>query len=232
MDLQITNNSFRAQIVLAIQNDIFNNREVGDKLPSEADYAREFNVTRSTVQKALKDLQRMNLIKKVQGKGSFVHQTQPKVKLFNFKGFSDYAHQIGVTPVNKILDQQVITDGVNRIFYLKRLRMFNSDNALIPMTVDESRINLNQFHGLEKYDFSKQSLHSVIRQDYKIIPSTTLLSMSAVAADEELAKNLQCNVHAPLLQAQGIVHDEEGRVVEKVKVTYSNFAEFDLTLGI
>lgn len=232
MDLQRTNNSLRAQIVLAIQNDIFNNREVGDKLPSEADYAKEFNVTRSTVQKALKNLQRMNLIKKIQGKGSFVHQTQPKVKLFNFKGFSDYAHQIGATPVNKILDQQVITDGVNRILYLKRLRMFNSDNALIPMTVDESRINLNQFHGLEKYDFSKKSLYSVIRQDYKIIPSTTLLRMSAIAADDELAKNLQCNIHDPLLQAQGVVHDEEGRVVEKAKVTYSNFAEFDLTLGI
>ncbi|MFR0771804.1 MAG: winged helix-turn-helix domain-containing protein [Limosilactobacillus pontis] len=64
MDLQRTSNSLRAQIVLAIQNDIFNNREVGDKLPSEADYAKEFNVTRSTVQKALKDLQRMNLIKR------------------------------------------------------------------------------------------------------------------------------------------------------------------------
>lgn len=232
MDLQRTNNSLRAQIVLTIQNDIFNNREVGDKLPSEADYAKEFNVTRSTVQKALKDLQRMNLIKKVQGKGSFVHQTQPKVKLFNFKGFSDYAQQIGATPVNKVLDHQVITTGGNRILYLKRLRMFDSDNTLIPMTVDESRISLNQFHGLDKYDFSKKSLYSVIRQDYKIIPSTTLLRMSAVAADEELARNLQCHVHDPLLQAQGVVHDEEGRVVEKAKVTYSNFAEFDLTLGI
>lgn len=232
MDLQRTNNSLRAQIVLAIQNDIFNNREVGDKLPSEADYAKEFNVTRSTVQKALKDLQQMNLVKRIQGKGSFVHQTQPKVKLFNFKGFSDYAQQVGATPVNKILDQQVITDGGNRIFYLKRLRMFNSDGNLIPMTVDESRISLNQFHGLEKYDFNKESLYSVIRQNYKIIPSTTLLRMSAVAADEELAANLQCNLHDPLLQAQGVVHDEEGRVVEKVKVTYSNFAEFDLTLGI
>ncbi|MDN3536812.1 UTRA domain-containing protein [Limosilactobacillus fermentum] len=110
--------------------------------------------------------------------------------------------------------------------------MFNSDNTLIPMTVDESRISLNQFHGLEKYDFSKESLYSIIRQEYKTIPSTTLLRMSAVVADEELAQNLQCKVHDPLLQAQGIVHDEEGKIVEKAKVTYSNFAEFDLTLGI
>lgn len=232
MDLKRSNNSLREQIVLAIQNDIFNNREVGEKLPSEAEYANEFNVTRSTVQKALKDLQRMNLIKKIQGKGSFVHQTQPKIKLFNFKGFSDYAQQIGVTPVNKILEKKVITDGSNKTLYLKRLRMFNSDNTLIPMTVDESRISLNQFHGLEKYDFSKESLYSIIRQEYKTIPSTTLLRMSAVVADEELAQNLQCKVHDPLLQAQGIVHDEEGKIVEKAKVTYSNFAEFDLTLGI
>lgn len=85
---------------------------------------------------------------------------------------------------------------------------------------------------MEKYDFIKESLYSIIRQEYKTIPSTTLLRMSGVAADEELAQNLQCKVHDPLLQAQGIVHDEEGKIVEKAKVTYSNFAEFDLTLGI
>lgn len=232
MDLKRSNNSLRAQIVLAIQSDIFNNREVGDKLPSEAEYADKFNVTRSTVQKALKDLQRMNLIEKVQGKGSFVHQTQPKVKLFNFKGFTDYAQQIGATPVSKVLEKKVITNDNEKILYLQRLRMFDDDNALIPITVDESRVSLNRFHGLDKYDFGKESLYSIIRQEYKTIPAATLLRMSAVSADEKLAQNLQCNVHDPLLQAQGIVHDEEGRIVEKAKVTYSNFAEFDLTLGI
>ncbi|MGM9891762.1 GntR family transcriptional regulator [Limosilactobacillus sp.] len=232
MDLQRSNNSLRAQIVLAIQNDIFNNRKVGDKLPSEAEYANEFDVTRSTIQKALKDLQRMNLIERVQGKGSFVHQRQPKVKLFNFKGFSDYAQQIGAKPVSKILEKKIITDNSNKILYLKRLRMFDSDDSLIPITVDESQVSLNRFHGLEKYDFSKESLYSIIRQEYKTIPSTTLLRMSAVSADKELAENLQCNIHDPLLQAQGVVHDEEGKIVEKAKVTYSNFAEFDLTLGI
>ena len=35
-----------------------------------------------------------------------------------------------------------------------------------------------------------------------------------------------------LLQAEGIVHDQSGEVVENVKVIYSNYAEFDLTLGM
>ncbi|MDN3536813.1 winged helix-turn-helix domain-containing protein [Limosilactobacillus fermentum] len=87
MDLKRSNNSLREQIVLAIQNDIFNNREVGEKLPSEAEYANEFNVTRSTVQKALKDLQRMNLIKKFKEKVHLYTRHNRKLSFLTSKDF-------------------------------------------------------------------------------------------------------------------------------------------------
>lgn len=222
------NGNLRAQIVSAIQNDIFTNRKVGDKLPSEAEYASAFNVTRSTVQKALKDLEQMNLIEKIQGKGSFVHQTKPHVKLFNFKGFTDYAHQIGAEAVNKIISAKVNKDQ----YILRRLRLIKTDQSLIPMTLDESIINLKKFPGVDNYDFSKQSLYEVIRQEYKTYPSTSSLRMTAISANKEEAKLLDCSEKSALLQAEGIVHDQSGEVVENVKVIYSNYAEFDLTLGM
>ena len=232
MNLQKPNNSLRAQIVSAIQNDIFNHREVGEKLPSESEYADEFGVTRSTVQKALKDLQQMSLIEKVQGKGSFVRQKRPKVKLFNFKGLSDYALQIGATPINKLLTHKIVEEQGTHTLLLRRLRIFKTDSSTVPMTVDESRLNLSRFKGLDKYDFAKQSLYSVIRKEYKVITEKTMLRMVAISADDELAEAFKCKVNDPLLQTQGIVRDEQGEVVEKVRVTYSDFAEFDLTLGI
>ncbi|QLL69137.1 GntR family transcriptional regulator [Lactobacillus sp. 3B(2020)] len=232
MKLQANNLTIRAQIVSAIQEDIFSNRKVGDKLPSEADYADYFGVTRSTVQKALKDLQRMNLIQKVQGKGSFVHQTQPKVRLFNFKGFTDYAKQIGANPVSKVIKQKKVTHDGNKVLSLKRLRLFETNGKLTPITLDESEINLRDFPKIDKNDFEKKSLYQVIRDDYHVIPSTTILHMSAVKADDATANLFGCNVGDPLLRATGVVHDESGKVIEQVKVTYSDFTEFDLTLGI
>ncbi|MBB1078784.1 GntR family transcriptional regulator [Limosilactobacillus sp. STM2_1] len=226
------NSNLRAQIVSAIQNDIFTNRKVGDKLPSEAEYAEMFNVTRSTVQKALKDLEQMNLIEKVQGKGSFVHQTKPHVKLFNFKGFTDYAHQIGAIAVNKIVSTEIVKENGRSLYKLRRLRLIKTDQKLTPMTLDESIIDLQKFPKLDQYDFSKQSLYEVIRQEYKVYPSTSLLRMSAISANKEEAQMLDCNEHSALLQAEGIVHDQSGEVVERVKVIYSHYAEFDLTLGM
>ncbi|WP_225357098.1 UTRA domain-containing protein [Limosilactobacillus reuteri] len=71
-----------------------------------------------------------------------------------------------------------------------------------------------------------------MRQEYKTYPSTSSLRMTAISANKEEAKLLDCSEKSALLQAEGIVHDQSGEVVENVKVIYSNYAEFDLTLGM
>ena len=100
------------------------------------------------------------------------------------------------------------------------------------MTLDESVLDLQRFPGLNNYDFSKQSLYETIRQEYKTYPSTSLLRMSALSANQAEAQLLDCDEHSALLQAEGVVHDQNGETVEKVKVIYSHYAEFDLTLGM
>ena len=115
---------------------------------------------------------------------------------------------------------------------MRRLRLIKADQNLTPMTLDESVLDLQRFPGLNDYDFSNQSLYETIRQEYKTYPSTSLLRMSALSANQEEAKLLDCDEHSALLQTEGIVHDQNGETVERVKVIYSHYAEFDLTLGM
>lgn len=225
-------NSLRAQIVAAIQRDIFENRKVGEKLPSEAEYAEKFGVTRSTIQKALIDLTEMNLIRRIQGKGSFVNMRRPIVKMFNFKGFSDYAKHIGAEPVTSVIDNQVEIINGQHIMVLRRLRSVKSATGLIPLTLDESKLSLDSFPKLNKYDFSQLSLYDTLRKEYSVLPMTTTLKMSAITADSRLQDLLQCGESDPLLQAQGTVFDVNSQVVEMVKIVYSQQAEFDINLGI
>ncbi|KRN43826.1 GntR family transcriptional regulator [Limosilactobacillus ingluviei] len=224
--------SLRAQVVAAIQTDIFKNYEIGDKLPSEAEYANEFGVTRSTIQKALLDLKNMHLIEKVQGKGTFVTMKQPRVKLFNFHGFSDYARQIGAIPVNKVIKQEVNRIGAISFLTLVRLRSIKNANGITPLTLDESILNLNTFPKLEQFDFAEHSLYETLRENYNAHPANSTLRMSALAAEQNQATLLDCPVGHPLLQADGTVFDMDGEIVEQVKVIYSDHAEFKLTLGI
>jgi DNA-binding LacI/PurR family transcriptional regulator len=46
----------------------------GDSLPSEHEWAETLNISRSTVRHALAELERAGLIRRVQGKGTFIHE--------------------------------------------------------------------------------------------------------------------------------------------------------------
>lgn len=225
-------NSLRAQIVADIQSDIFKNREVGEKLPSEAEYAKQFKVTRSTIQKALKDLGEMNLINKVQGKGSFVAMKQPKVKMFNFKGFSDYARHIGAEPVTKVLSKKIEKAENTKYLILRRLRSIKTNTGCVPLTLDQSTLDLTTFPGLQNFNFETNSLYDVLRTEFRVNPMATTLRMSAITLDGKEAKQLDCFSSTPLLQANGTVFDSNNDVVEVVKIVYSQYAEFKINLGI
>ncbi|WP_461240243.1 GntR family transcriptional regulator [Paucilactobacillus sp. N302-9] len=225
-------NSLRAQIVAAIQTDIFENRQIGEKLPSETEYAEKFGVTRSTIQKALIDLTEMNLIKKVQGKGSFVNMRQPIVKMFNFKGFSDYAKHIGATPITKVINNIIEERDGEKFMILRRLRSIKTATGAIPLTLDESHLSLSRFPNLTDFDFNDRSLYDTLREEYGVNPMTTTLKMSAIAADSQVKELLECKEADPLLQAQGTVFDANSEVVETVRIIYSQQTEFDINLGI
>lgn len=48
----------------------------GDRLPSEFELSDEFSVSRITATRAVKELERLGLVKRIKGKGTFVHSSQ------------------------------------------------------------------------------------------------------------------------------------------------------------
>ncbi|UNK18300.1 GntR family transcriptional regulator [Paenibacillus sp. N3/727] len=65
-------------IVIALKTKIESGElKIGDKLPTEAEISKEYNVSRITSKRALTELENANLIYRVQGKGSFVNSVLP-----------------------------------------------------------------------------------------------------------------------------------------------------------
>lgn len=60
----------------------------GDKVPSETQLAKEFNASRMTANRALKELTEENRIIRVQGVGSFVAKTKPEASLLEIKSIA------------------------------------------------------------------------------------------------------------------------------------------------
>lgn len=223
-------NNVRTQILADIQKDIFSNRTKGEKLPSESFYVKKYQVARSTIQKVFKDLEGLQLVERIQGKGSFVKNIKPKINIVNYKGFSDYASEMGSTPVTKQIKKEVIDDG-NQL-YLQRLRGITIENKNIWLTLDETIVDLNKYPGLDSYDFEKNSLYDVLRKEYNSSPVTAQLSSNAVVASENERKLLEVKRHTPLLKIDGEILDEKGKILEKVNILYGPNANFQLIVGI
>ena len=78
----------------AIQNHEF---KPGDRIPSENELAREFNISRVTIRRALQELAQQEKIVSVPGKGSFV--LQPKIEpLTALTSFSENMRAQGYEP--------------------------------------------------------------------------------------------------------------------------------------
>ncbi len=60
----------------------------GDKVPSETQLAKEFNASRMTANRALKELNEENRILRVQGVGSFVAKIKPEASLLEIKSIA------------------------------------------------------------------------------------------------------------------------------------------------
>jgi len=223
------NQSVRAQIVADIQSTILKGMKTGDQLPSEADYAEQYGVTRSTIQKALKDLEDLQMIDRVQGKGSFVKQKNPKIDMFNFKGFSDYALQMGAEPVTKVLKKEIVDD---QELVLQRLRGINTGGNTIQLTLDESHLDLTAFPGLDQVDFAQQSLYQTLRKKFNVYPATANLLVSPIMPTAEQATLLEVEAQQPLLQVTGQVRTSENDLVETIKVIYSSQSNFKFVVGV
>lgn len=219
-------------ISMDIRQDIIKNHKVGDKLLSESDYVKSYGVSRTTIQRALKELERQGIIERRQGQGSFVKLMKPKIDMYNFKGFSEYARQIGAQAVTKQVSKDVNTMNGDLVMQLKRLRGIQQNNDITQLTLDHSILNLKDFPGLEDFDYENNSLYDVLRNEYNVEPATANLSVHPVMPTEEEAKLLEVSVKNPLLVVSGKVFTYDNVIVEDVRIMYSNRANFKFIVSV
>ncbi|MDM5231332.1 GntR family transcriptional regulator [Lysinibacillus pakistanensis] len=109
---------------------------VGDILPSEAELEKIFKVSRTPVRNALKQLENDKIIHRVQGKGSFVSNQQPKQTWTSMSGFRNhYSNDWEKISVRTIEIKEVVNphfakllklEEDTEIIYLKRIRYLNN----------------------------------------------------------------------------------------------------------
>ncbi|EHQ63878.1 GntR family transcriptional regulator [Paenibacillus dendritiformis] len=221
------------QLQRIIRQDIIRGKyKEGDMIPSEAQMMKLYGVTRTTIRKAISDLVNEGLLRQVQGKGNFVCLREVKQNIWNFSGFTDYVTKKNETPVSKVLEQRIITQDGREWMKLVRVRGIKNKLATLWLTIDTSLVPLSVFPGIDQYDFSRQSLYSIMKQQYKTVPTHALLQIEPIMGDKNTKELLAYEEDIPLLQANGTVISEDEAEIEQVQVIYGPHMNFKIVTSI
>ena len=149
--------------------------KAGENIPSEYKLMDILNISRGTIKKAIETLSGQGLILKIQGKGTFVADSNISYSLgINGHGFLSVSESLDLAGIDYetkvikagyiIADEDVakklqILPG-SKVFYLERVRSINKKGAIFM----ENWVNPILCPTIDKYDFNNEKLFPVIER--------------------------------------------------------------------
>jgi GntR family transcriptional regulator len=195
--------------------------KANDRLPSEDELGLEFGVSKITVRQAVRDLAQAGLVRREQGRGTFVGDNQIRFGPRLLNSFTDEMRDTGLQPGSQVLEKKVITatpelitklqlvEGAE-VFLLKRLRLAGGE----PMGLQTVYIPCQIAPGLLDIDFGTASLYETLEQRYGAAPYHATQTHFASLADRKQAKLLKIKEGSPLLSGERLTFLRGGRPLE------------------
>jgi GntR family transcriptional regulator len=197
----------------------------GDRLPSENELTSMFNISRTTAQNAIEELERARLTYRTRGKGTFV--ATPFIGDFSFhSSFTEDMRRRGMEPGTRVLSldrkeppaemaaKLKMPEG--EYFRLVRLRFANNE----PMVLQKAFLPGNLFPSLEKQDFEHHYLYEIMRNVYGLQPTWGEAIIEAEGASEEEAISLDVQPGSPVLLIWHLTSNEKHERLEYVRSVY------------
>lgn len=193
--------------------------EIGSMLPPERELAAELNVARMTVRRAMDDLVTAGLVKREQGRGTFV--IRPKVaKQMAMTSFTDGMRERGLTPGSDVLSfRRIRATAVQAralripageaVFRFTRLRSADGE----PVGLETTWVAASQVPGLERADL-RGSWYELLDERYDVQVQTGTSIVEVGYASERDARLLACEPGAALLRIETTSYGANGRIVD------------------
>lgn len=184
------------------------------RLPSEYDLAKEFNVSRLTVRKAIDELISRNILVKQKGKGTYV-MTQQKIQSgrAGLQGFTEAAKAYGKMSKTEVIQLEKLcaselTEKVGQllelrkqelVYHLVRVRSLDDE----PMTVEEVYIRAAYLPKVTKKQM-EGSLFKLIEEQIEIAYSHQ--EVEAILVPEKVSPLLKVSMGEPVLKVNSITY--------------------------
>ncbi|MCM3672091.1 GntR family transcriptional regulator [Mesobacillus maritimus] len=199
----------------------------GTKLPVLETLIAQFQVSKSTITKALDLLERKGVIFQVRGSGIFVrrHKRKGYISLLSNQGFArdleefDLTSEIIELEVKKPTEEVALNlnmDLEEDVYYVKRVRFMNGKT----LCLEESFYNKSLIPYLN-HEIVKDSIFNYISDALGLKVGFSDIYLHVGTLTEEEAGFLQLDTGAPKLYVESIFHLTNGQPFDFSKVSYN-----------
>ena len=210
------------QLVDILTEKIEHEYRPGDLLPSERELSKYYGLSRTTVRLGLQELERLGLVVRQHGRGTFVaDRSVQATNLSQTYSFIDQMRQMGRDPSTTILEFAEIDADKNlaekmrvrmgdKLFKIERLRCADG----MPMMVERTYMPMRKFMSLKRPMLEHASLYTVIEQVFheKIrVAEEEFFASIARPADAHL---LGIGEGAPVLDLVRTTYDVGNEIIE------------------
>lgn len=176
-----------------------------EKLPSENELARKFDVSRVTIRRALQSLESEELIYRCQGLGSFVSDTRTPHNLIRLTDFNEDMNNAGLEASSEVRAFQTVdapawlaeildAETGTKVIQIDRLRLGDGE----PVAFDSTWLPVLYGQLLTQEKLRSSTIYRILEEEYDIPILRGTYRFSAEAADETLSGHLQIPLNTPL----------------------------------
>jgi GntR family transcriptional regulator len=199
----------------------------GDQLPPERLLSERYAISRMTARQAIAYLLRDGTLITRHGLGTFVAEPKLTYDAFHLLSFTQEVMRRGGQAISRVLDQGVVAAPprvarelglASDSLCMRIMRLRLSDET--PLLLETSYVAAALVPGLEREDFSAQSLYQVLEQRYQITLDHARQTLEATVANDYECDLFGLPVNTPMILLEGVAINEQERPIEYFKAVY------------
>lgn len=178
---------------------------------SEREISARFNVSRSTVRRAVAELCKQGYLVQIHGSGTFIKNRQQSHSIYSMVRCAQNYEEMGLHPSRAILCQKIIPAN----FAVAENLKINIDEPVlllnilyyadrVPLNQTISYLPLSRFPGVERLDFSKTPLLELLQSHYQAEPRRTDNTLEAILPPNQVAEKLKIKPTVPIILFESV----------------------------
>lgn len=218
-------------IYIQIHNDIKRAIEagkwaVGDRIPSERELSRNFDVSRMTLRQAIQTLVDEGILERQVGSGTYVANQKVQEKMSGVTSFTDLMLTQGKQPTSKTISYRVMNPSLSEA---EKLKLNEDDQVLrmerirygddVPICFEVATVPEKLVDGLSKKEVTS-SLYRALEDKKQLSPGKAQQTVSAMSASERIAEYLSIKRGDAILRLRQVTYLQDGTPFEYVRTQY------------